>query len=97
MPFSWSNIGKALRRFHAQGVCHADLNAYNVQVDDDGELYLLDFDRGSLQSAGVWQQKNLARLHRSLQKIRKADERVQFSAAAWNALIEGYFKASRSA
>ena len=93
----WRGIGRGLHRFHAAGVCHADLNAYNVQVSDNDELYLLDFDRGSLREPGVWRQKNMARLHRSLQKIRRLDERVRFSRAQWNELLEGYFSESRSA
>lgn len=93
----WRNIGRGIHRFHEAGVCHADLNAYNVQLTASGELYLLDFDRGRLLEKGVWQQRNLARLHRSLLKIRSLDERVFFAKAEWNQLLEGYFSASRSA
>jgi tRNA A-37 threonylcarbamoyl transferase component Bud32 len=93
----WRRIGRAIHRFHAEGVYHADLNAYNVQVDDDDTVFLLDFDRGELREAGVWRQKNIARLHRSLQKIRSLDPRAAFSKAEWNELLEGYFSESRSA
>jgi 3-deoxy-D-manno-octulosonic acid kinase len=93
----WRRIGSELHRFHHHGVCHADLNAYNVQVAEDDSIYLLDFDRGQFREAGVWRQKNLARLHRSLQKIKSLDKRVHFSRAEWNELLEGYFSESRSA
>lgn len=93
----WRGIGKGLHRFHAAGAYHADLNAYNVQLDQDDNLYLLDFDRGKLLSPGVWRQKNLARLHRSLQKIKTLDRRAHFTKAQWNELLEGYFSESRSA
>ena len=93
----WRGVGSELHRFHAKGVDHADLNAYNVQIGDDDSVYLLDFDRGRLRDPGVWRQKNLARLHRSLQKIRRLDKRVNFSKAEWNELLEGYFSESRSA
>jgi len=93
----WRSIGSELHRFHHQGVCHADLNAYNVQIAEDDSVYLLDFDRGQFRTAGVWRQKNLARLHRSLQKIKSLDKRVHFSRAEWNELLEGYFSESRSA
>jgi 3-deoxy-D-manno-octulosonic acid kinase len=93
----WQAVGRGIHRFHSAGVCHADLNAYNVQLDEADEFYLLDFDRGRLLEPGVWQQKNLARLHRSLQKIKSLDKKVFFAKANWNQLLEGYFSASRSA
>lgn len=93
----WRGIGSGIHRFHDEGVYHADLNAYNVQVNEKDELFLLDFDRGKLMQPGVWRQKNLARLHRSLQKIRSLDKRARFSKAEWNELLEGYFSESRSA
>ena len=93
----WRGIGKDIYRFHSAGVYHADLNAYNVQVDEDDSVFLLDFDRGRLQEPGIWRQKNIARLHRSLVKIKSLDKRLHFSKAEWNELLEGYFSESRSA
>jgi len=93
----WRGIGKGIHRFHAAGVYHADLNAYNVQVDQEDRLYLLDFDRGRLLEPGIWRQKNMARLHRSLKKIKALDKQCHFSKAEWNELLEGYFSESRSA
>lgn len=92
----WQSIGKGIHDFHAEGVYHADLNAYNIQIDDKGKFFLLDFDRGELREPGIWRQKNIARLHRSLQKIRRMDKRVNFGKAEWNELLEGYFSESRS-
>lgn len=93
----WRGLGGGIARFHRAGVNHADLNAYNVQTDEDGKLWLLDFDRGSLKSPGTWQQKNLRRLHRSLQKIRRLDPAIHFTDADWEQFLAGYFQASRSA
>ena len=93
----WRGIGRGIHRFHAAGACHADLNAYNVQVAAGGSVFLLDFDRGEMREPGVWRQKNIARLHRSLRKIRAMDKRVNFGNAQWNELLEGYFSESRSA
>ena len=76
---------------------HADMNAYNVQIDTDGLLWLLDFDKGRLRPPGPWQQETLSRLHRSLQKIMGLDPRLSFRSANWEQLLEGYFNASRSA
>jgi 3-deoxy-D-manno-octulosonic acid kinase len=96
-PVFWTGLGRGIRKFHDAGVFHADLNAYNVQVDHADRLCLLDFDRGKILQAGVWQQKTLARLHRSLRKIKGLDQRVHFRPQNWNELLEGYFSESRSA
>lgn len=92
----WRSAGATLYRFHAAGVCHADLNAYNIQVDASDRLFLLDFDRGRFLPPGAWQQRNLARLYRSLRKIRKLEPRVAFSQANWSQLLQGYSSAARS-
>ena len=83
--------------FHEKGVCHADMNAYNLQIDNDGDLWMLDFDRGRLLPPGPWQQQTLARLHRSLQKIVSLEPRLHFRQLNWEQFLEGYFDASRSA
>jgi 3-deoxy-D-manno-octulosonic acid kinase len=86
----WRGIGAGLRRFHRAGVYHADLNAYNVQVDADDRVFLLDFDRGAIRAPGDWQQRNLARLHRSLRKSKSLDPSLRFSEANWAVLVEAY-------
>jgi len=93
----WQSLGAELHRFHQAGVFHADLNAYNLQIGRDDNMYLLDFDRGKIMPPGQWKQKNIGRLHRSLRKIKQADSNIHFSAADWNQFLEGYFSASRSA
>jgi len=93
----WQHLGAELHRFHHAGVFHADLNAYNLQVDPDDSLYLLDFDRGKMLPPGQWQQKNIGRLHRSLRKIKTADPKIHFANKNWEQFLQGYFQASRSA
>ncbi|MCH9694660.1 MAG: 3-deoxy-D-manno-octulosonic acid kinase [Gammaproteobacteria bacterium] len=93
----WHSVGASIWKFHDAGVYHADLNAYNVQIDRDGDLWLLDFDKGCLRPAGRWQQETLERLHRSLRKVLTLDPRLHFSTQNWERLLEGYFDASKSA
>jgi 3-deoxy-D-manno-octulosonic acid kinase len=93
----WHKLGAAVQDFHGKGVFHADMNAYNLQIDRDGDLWMLDFDRGRLRQPGPWQQKTLSRLHRSLQKIADLDPRLPFRQKNWAQFLEGYFEASRSA
>lgn len=93
----WRRVGAGIAGFHDAGVNHADLNAYNVQVDTNDGIFILDFDRGRLTADGAWRERNLSRLHRSLEKVSSLDDRVRFSAADWQALREGYRDAARSA
>lgn len=86
----WRGIGAGLRRFHDAGVYHADLNAYNVQVDAADEVFLLDFDRGEIRDGGEWKTAILERLHRSLRKLARLDSALRFGDESWEALLQGY-------
>jgi 3-deoxy-D-manno-octulosonic acid kinase len=76
----WAAIGRCLRHFHDAGVQHADLNASNIMLGDNREVWVLDFDRGRLRQPGSWNGRVLDRLARSLAKVgRGGDEwRVGF-------------------
>ena len=93
----WQSLGASIRRYHAGGVYHADMNAHNLQIDADGVVWMLDLDRGRLLAPGPWQQKTLARLHRSLEKTKLLNPDIHFSRENWEQFLEGYFDASRSA
>ncbi len=84
----WQRIGATIRRFHEAGACHADLNAHNIQLEKDGGVWLLDFDRGRLRRPGRWRTANLDRLRRSLDKL--AGGGAHFEEAGWQALLSGY-------
>jgi 3-deoxy-D-manno-octulosonic acid kinase len=88
-PRIWAVVGRCIAEFHAAGFCHADLNAHNLQIANDGRVYLLDWDRGERRAPGKWRSSNLARLHRSCQKI-SGSGRVQFTPREWVDLINGY-------
>jgi 3-deoxy-D-manno-octulosonic acid kinase len=87
----WVEVGRALRRFHTEGVCHADLNAHNILMNDGPEVWLVDFDRGSLRKPGLWCDSNLVRLRRSVEKIVDELPPDRFSEADWASLLSGYF------
>lgn len=89
-PALWRSVGVCIARFHQAHICHADLNAHNIQIGADEALYLLDFDRGRrMRTAGSWQQRNLERLQRSLHKV-AGGRRELFGDGEWAALLAGY-------
>ena len=85
----WWQIGHTLRRFHDAGICHADLNAHNILLDQRGGVHLVDFDRGRERSPGPWARANLQRLKRSLLKL-GADRDAAGWRRDWEALETGY-------
>ncbi len=67
----WAAAGTLIARFHRAGLDHADLNANNLLFDDDSRGWMIDFDRARLRKPGdTWRHNNLARLLRSLHKLR---------------------------
>lgn len=87
----WRNIGRTVRRFHEAGVYHADLNAHNILIADAGEVYLIDFDKGEIRSQEQsWQQANIQRLERSLQKLSSQISPFHYSKIVWQQLLKGY-------
>jgi len=87
---NWIAIGRCIRRFHDLGVCHADLNAHNVLLGRADEVFLIDFDRGSLRKPGLWCDANLVRLRRSLEKVTYALPADRFTEPDWHGLLDGY-------
>lgn len=84
----WERIGACIRRFHAAGVYHADLNAHNILIDSHDRIFLVDFDRGERRKPGVlWHEANLKRLSRSLRKLPIPSVA---EGSLWSKLMNGY-------
>ncbi len=91
----WHKIGATIRRFHAQGIYHHDLNAHNILVDDKEQVFLIDFDRGELRAQSkkkqlTWQESNMARLQRSFIKELNQLPEFYFNDKNWQELMSGY-------
>ena len=92
---TWQNLGKMIRQFHRRGVWHADLNANNVLLNENKQIFLIDFDRGRLRRPSEhWQQANLQRLKRSLLKLQMRTDSFYFTESDWQALLGGYSEES---
>ncbi len=67
----WEEAGRLVARAHRAGLDHADLNAHNLMFDSRGQGWVIDLDRGRMViPATGWRVRNLARLKRSLLKLR---------------------------
>jgi 3-deoxy-D-manno-octulosonic acid kinase len=99
----WTTVGQCLRRLHAAGAWHADLNAHNILValpaigaasSAAPSVHVIDWDRGRLLAGPLGQRAargNLLRLQRSLQKLAlEAGWRTADAVAAWRELEAAY-------
>jgi len=84
----WENIGRTIRRFHEHGVRHVDLNANNILIDSDNNVYLIDFDRCYRKS--VPKLGSLQRLRRSLNKEKVKYPEMHFCVQKFEILQQGY-------
>jgi len=86
----WQAIGACIKHFHQQGVYHADLNASNILINQQQELFVLDFDKGAIKSGELWKLDNIERLQRSLLKFKQKTPNFHFEFDNWRQLIQGY-------
>ncbi|MDH5471746.1 MAG: 3-deoxy-D-manno-octulosonic acid kinase [Gammaproteobacteria bacterium] len=88
----WKKIASTIKQFHDHGVYHADLNANNILLDKNNEIFIIDFDRGQIKKHGSWKETNLARLKRSLVKLRNCKTLFLYQDEDWEALQNAYYK-----
>lgn len=88
---AWCEIGRVIASFHAAGVWHADLNAHNVLLDIAHAVAVIDFDRARFRRRAMrWQRANLARLLRSLRKLKRLHPGLHFRESDFQELAAGY-------
>lgn len=83
----WQALGETLARFHKAGAHHSDLNANNILLNQQDEVFIIDWDKCALETApGAWCEKVLARLQRSLLKECKLADPAQLQHGVANML-----------
>ncbi|MCP4488224.1 MAG: 3-deoxy-D-manno-octulosonic acid kinase [Gammaproteobacteria bacterium] len=86
----WFQLGRLLKNMQSLGFRHADLNASNLLIDQDSNIYVIDFDKGQvMKKLGNWQWSVLYRLQRSLVKI-DSFKNLNYAEDDWQALMDGY-------
>lgn len=85
-------IGVEIAKMHNAGVFHHDLNIQNILQDDQGQIWLIDFDKcfTTKHLTHAQCQMNIARLHRSINKKRALHPDYVFTDKHWGALIDAY-------
>lgn len=88
----WKEIGITIKRFHDNNIYHHDLNAHNILINDNNQVFIIDFDRGAVKTnnQAAWQQANMARLQRSFMKELGQLPTFHFNQDNWKFLLEGY-------
>ena len=87
----WRKIGGVIKQLHDKNCNHADLNAHNILLAEDGKIFVIDFDRSRIEkNSGKWKKNNLTRLQRSLLKLQNTQPQFNYSQENFQSLIEGY-------
>lgn len=83
----WEQLARWILKMHDLKINHADLNANNILIGKDMNFTLIDFDKAKIEStSGYWQQNNIDRLLRSLQKINPQ----YFTLKQWGMFLNSY-------
>lgn len=82
----WAEAGRVIARLHQAKIWHADLNVFNLLVDPQSRVWVIDFDRARTGPLSPFQRaENLSRLLRSVRKVAPGLEH-EF----WSVLTQAY-------
>jgi 3-deoxy-D-manno-octulosonic-acid transferase len=94
----WQQLGAVVASFHQYQVYHSDLNCHNILLDNQGQFWLIDFDKCAIRHAAdyadqSWKAQNLQRLLRSLNKEKQQLPVFHWQPDQFAALELGYQQA----
>ena len=86
----WLDIGDCIGRFHQLGFYHDDLNIENIMIDQEENVFLLDFDKGVQSRADRDHSTSVFdRMKRSVMKWCSVNNQP-FPATEWKKLMVSY-------
>jgi 3-deoxy-D-manno-octulosonic acid kinase len=85
-----ADIGKAIRRLHACGTRHPDLNANNILLGPTNDVVFIDFDRARI--GDLRQRQRAADLDRLWRSLRKLDPDSRLVTTADFALLRAGYR-----
>ena len=86
----WLDIGDCIGRFHQLGFYHDDLNIENIMIDQEENVFLLDFDKGVQSRADRDHSTSVFdRMKRSVMKWCLVNNQP-FPATEWKKLMVSY-------
>ena len=86
----WLDIGDCIGQFHQLGFYHDDLNIENIMIDNEGNIFLLDFDKGvQSQTDNDYSTSSFDRMKRSVMKWYSVNNQP-FPRKEWEELMAGY-------
>jgi len=87
----WHRIGQVIKQFHTHHIYHHDLNIHNILIDDQENVWLIDFDQGEIKpDTDHWKSENMSRLLRSFHKEKNKNASLQWQVNEWELLMKGY-------
>jgi 3-deoxy-D-manno-octulosonic acid kinase len=85
-PKVWFEAGRVIAQMHQFDVWHADLNVFNLLVDAQDKVWIIDLDRGRRKALTAMQRaENLSRLLRSVKKVAP-----ELESTCWHLFKQGY-------
>ena len=85
-----ANIGKTIKQFFDKDILHTDLNIRNILINDNAEVYIIDFDKCFNKKLDVKDRIDVvSRLHRSFRKevTKKGSDSVFYKDASFKILL----------
>lgn len=85
----YQQIGREIAKMHTAQVNHTDLNIHNILIDAQQQVWIIDFDKCSVEQGDNWKEQNLARLKRSFAKELNKRQ-IHWQESDFAALLDGY-------
>ncbi|MEL7325587.1 MAG: 3-deoxy-D-manno-octulosonic acid kinase [Pseudomonadota bacterium] len=85
----YQKVGQEIAKMHNENVNHTDLNIHNLLIDNNENVWIIDFDKCLVEHSTGWQSANISRLKRSF--LKEQDKRqIKWQETDFEALLDGY-------